>query len=159
MDLEALLEKAPRREFTEIFGSGRNTIEVKLRAVSRSDLISMRKRATVKRLNRVTRSMEDELDFEKMRSWLRDQVLGWEGLTFRKVLRLCNRSDSDVGGEVGKLDEPVPYNQKHVQLMLEEAPGFEDFVWNQINEVSDEQTEIENREKKISETMPGDTSP
>lgn len=142
-----LLRDAPRREILEDFGDGETRFRVRLRACSRSDIERMRKRALVQRRDRATRTMVDDLDLSKVREWIRDHVvLGWESLTFRKALALCNRAS--VNGAVEYMDEPVPFSTDHVQLLLEEAMGFEDFVFQRCTEVAEERAAEEQAEKK-----------
>jgi hypothetical protein len=147
--LKELLDRAGRREFTSDYGDGENRFRVRLRACSRSDIERMRKKAVVQKFDRGSRQYRDEVDFTRLRAWMRDRcIVGWDDLTFRKALRLCNANVENVNGAGVSLDDDMPFDHQHVNLLLEEAIGFDDFVWREVTEIAEQRGEAEDEEKK-----------
>src|SRR5262245_10660542 len=93
MNLKDYLAAAEKRVVRETFGEGEAAFEVELRLCSRSDLDSMRKKATTDVKDRITKQWTKEVDPVKLRAYLRDHcVTGWAGLTYAKAVTLCNRT-------------------------------------------------------------------
>lgn len=154
-DLRDFLSTAPKRVIRETFGSGDTAFEVELRLCSRADLDSMRKKATKKVLDRTTRQFRDEVDVERLREYLRDQcILNWTELTFAKVAQLCNRAAPDAA--VAKTAIPASSNNK--QALLDEALGFEDWVWERVTSLAEEAEHIAAGEGRTSASTPAATS-
>lgn len=147
-DLKEFLAAAPKRVVREVFGDGDTAFEVELRLCSRADLETMRKQATKRVLDKPTRQYREELDVEKLRHYLRDHcITNWSDLNFAKAAALCNRSLPN-----GQFQEwgpqPVPCSAQNRQMLLEEAIGFEDWVWEKATALAEVREQIE-QEKKV----------
>lgn len=149
MDLSSFMKTTLKRVVREEFGDGDNRFTVELRMCSRSDLERMRKASMTKVLDRKTKQYRDEPDLDKLRAYLRDHcVTGWEALTYGKAASLCNRTLSDDQQEFG--EKPVDFTGANVQILLEEALGFEDWVWERVTQIAELTEELDSRERPSS---------
>ena len=157
-DLKAYLEAAPKRVVRETFGSEGAAFTVELKLCSRSDLEAMRKRASKKVLDRQTRQYHDEVDGVKLRTCLRDEcVLDWTDLTFAKAAALCARSLPNGQFEQWG-DKPVPASENNKQMLLEEALGFEEWVWERVTTNAEEVEKMAQGEGQTSRPTPAASS-
>ena len=141
-NLDEVLGEAENRVVRETFGEGETTFTVDLQCVSRQDLEVMRLKSVTKVLDKQTRQYRDEVSTEKMREYVRDHcIVNWKGLTIGKVLAICNKAPTKP--LLDRLKEDVPFSKESAWSLLQNANGFEEWVWEKISVVADELAQIE----------------
>jgi len=168
MDLRQYLDAAPKRVVRETFGMGRLSFEVELQLCSRGDLEAMRKKATTRVKDGRTGQYRDELKMELLRKYMAEHcITSWSGLTYGKLTALCNRLTPN-GDYAGMQDTAIPFENEiggnivrdNVLVVLEHARGrvlnadneevvtsFEDWVWEKITSLADDDARMEAGEK------------
>lgn len=157
MNLREYAEGAEKKVVTETFGEGKRAFEVELRLCSSSDLDAIRKKCMKRELQKGPNGQKEwreVADLPRLRQYLMDHcILGWKGLTYAKAMDLCNLTTPN-GQKAGFADQDVKFEPVSVEMMLEEALGFEDAVWERIRSLATELDKQEAEEKKVSASTP-----
>lgn len=106
---------------------GNENFKVKVSALSRTELNSLRKRHTEKVYNKKERKMEEKLSEDNfIEAFTRATVKDWKGLTLNILqdFLLLNVEGQD-------LEEEVPFSEEYAQLLVKESSEFD--LW--VNEV------------------------
>lgn len=151
MDLRELYEATGTRETTCAFAHSESGIgfEITLRCQSRGAIDRVRRKYQTMRGRGA--NQQPDLDWPKMREWLIEKCLiGWDSLTFRKALLLCNSDPAHANGHMELLDQPMPFTPANARFLLEHGAEVEDFVWGKVLEIGGAVDAAEDSEKKIS---------
>lgn len=157
--VKSLFAASAHRTVKATFGENGTSITFEAIARSKGEL-----EAAAKQFNRPVKDntrdgggrMTTRLDRPAMRSWLYDQLVQVEGMTVGKVFELCNRvAPADDAGRPIVWDQADAGCRDTLMILFEHARtkvdgeiiGFEDFVWNQVASVADEQHATEAGEK------------
>lgn len=158
MNLREYAEGAQKKVIWHTFANGGRSFDVQLRMCSKAEIQTAVTKFTTKVLDRTpdrTRNWKDVADMPRFRRWLIESaILGWRYLTFGKAVDLCNLATPN-GAKSDWATKEVPFEPTSVEMMLEEALGFEEFVFDTISRVADDEEAREAEEKKVSATTPG----
>ena len=105
---------------------------VSLSFVSRDELVKIRKKATSQKINRKTRSAEDEIDsdlFQKL--YIKKIIKGWRGLKLKYLQQLL---PTNLEGQ--DLEMELPYSQESAELLMKNAGDFDAFVTDLLEDIA-----------------------
>ena len=106
---------------------GLNGFEVHVAALSRPELIKLRKSCITQRLNRKTKQLEEELNEDKfVMLFAKAVILDWKGLTIDNLSHLVLINTEGVGK-----DDLLEYSEENAEMLLTNSTEFD----NWINEV------------------------
>lgn len=137
-DLGAWLDALEPDVIVETFGEGDAAFEVELRRTGKKELERLYQQSFKEK-----RGGEKLQDVPKFRKGLRDLTLvGWSGLTYRKVALATSRDTSHLNG-LGDAD--VAFTPSNALTMIERARGiyegeptsFEDFLFKVATRIAD----------------------
>ncbi len=78
------------------------------------------------------------------KEFMREAIIGWEGLTYRCLLEICRPFDLEPGV---KLDDPIEFSQEHLGYILDNyRPVFSAFVTHGIDRLDEIYTEQKKKE-------------
>ena len=147
MDLEQIVEtEAGRLKRWARFDAGSEGFDVEIEYVSRQNLEAMRKKCMKTKWRGHQRV--DELDDERFFGELSKRILNWKGLN-GKVLRQMFPLKNNVqlnGAEVECTDS-------NKRFMLKQAYGFYDFIFRELTELHEIESEQIDGELKNSDAL------
>jgi len=112
-------------EYPEIDG-----FEVHFKFLSREDLLKIRNKSTVLKLNKKTRAKEEVVDNNRfIANYAEATILGWRGL---KIKNLPDLLPMDVTGMNGNTE--VVYDSDEAVELLKNSTEFDEFVTETLND-------------------------
>lgn len=107
-----------------------NGFFISLAYLSREKLLKIRNRSLVVKFNKRTRQRDEEVDNDKfLEEYSREVIRGWRGLTLRELARIMPIETTGAN-----MDEVIPYSEEDALELLRNAPSFDQFITDCMND-------------------------
>ena len=106
--------------------------ELSLGYLSRAEMLKIRKKCTVTKINKKTRQPEENLDEDKFtEAYIESVIKGWTGL---KVSYLSELVPIDTTGV--DTNEELPYTQENAKELMKNSTYFETWIGEVVGDVT-----------------------
>ena len=106
--------------------------ELSLGYLSRAEMLKIRKKCTVTKINKKTRQPEENLDEDKFtEAYIESVIKGWKGL---KVSYLSELVPIDTTGV--DTNEELPYTQENAKELMKNSTYFETWIGEVVGDVT-----------------------
>lgn len=119
----------------EVEYPGLDGFKVSLAYLTRDELIELRKKATVKKMNRASRTVEDEVDSELFQKlYISAVIKDWSGLKYKYLESLLPIDTSKVSIE--NSESEVKFTAEDAQELMRTSRSFDDWVSSVVDDVA-----------------------
>ena len=128
MDLKSLI--VPSKE-TVVDYPGLDGFKVSLAYLTREQVQKIRKKATTNRVNKRTRSVEEELDSDLFQDlYIGSIIVGWSGLKMKYLLKMLpvNIAEED-------LDLELEFSKDNAIELMKNSADFDSFITDTLEDV------------------------
>lgn len=116
---------------------GMRGFEVEVVNLSRPQLIALRKRCVVSKMDRRSKMVIETLDEDKfLAEFTAATIKNWKGLTFGALEQLIL-----IEVPADKLDEEVPYSQEDAELLVKNSQEFDTWINETVFDLENFRTE------------------
>lgn len=106
---------------------------VTLSFISRDKLIKMRKQCTSNKLDKRSRQMLEEVDYDKFQELYNQEIIkGWTGLKLKYVAKLMPIDEAAI---VGQEDVELEYSAENATVLMRNSAEFDAWVSAQIEDL------------------------
>lgn len=112
---------------------GMPDFEVQLAYLTRDELMKLREKAVTKKINRKTRTPEEEVDNDLFQDlYIKSVILDWRGLKYKylgKLVPVDLSAVEDLDGELG-------YTEDNAKLLMKNGVDFDAWVTEMLDDVA-----------------------